>query len=83
MQTYIKDIQNHQLFSGISENNLSAMLVCLGGYTKSYKKGEIIFLSEELLGNVISTSAWEDKVNGIYLSDHYPVCAELKLTTNE
>lgn len=47
------------------------------------EKIDYIFLSEELLGNVISTSAWEDKVNGIYLSDHYPVCAELKLTTNE
>lgn len=52
MQTYIKDIQHHQLFSGISENNLSAMLVCLGGYIKSYKKGEIIFLSEEPVKSV-------------------------------
>ena len=35
-------------------------------------------MSDELAKNVKSVSAWEDEMNGIYLSDHYPVCAELE-----
>ncbi|MDO5147303.1 MAG: Crp/Fnr family transcriptional regulator [Eubacteriales bacterium] len=47
MKSYLKEIKQHPLFAGINPEDLSAMLDCLGYYTRSYKKGEIIILSEE------------------------------------
>lgn len=47
MHSYIETIRTHSLFSGIAEENLSAILTCLGGYLKTCRKGEIIFLSKE------------------------------------
>lgn len=52
MQTYKKQLLGHPLFEGIKEESLSAMLACLGGYLKTYEKGEIIFLSEEPVRSV-------------------------------
>lgn len=52
MHAYMKQIQSHPLFSGVSAEKLSAMLACLGGHMKTYRKGEIIFLSEEPVKSV-------------------------------
>ena len=42
-------------------------------------KIDYIYMSNELADRVKETKAWEDSINGIYLSDHYPVCAELEV----
>ena len=44
MQTHEEEIQDHPLFDGIRKEELSAMLKCLGCYTRAYKKDEIILL---------------------------------------
>jgi len=36
-------------------------------------------MSDELVQAINTVEAWTDEINGIYLSDHYPVCAELWL----
>ena len=40
-------------------------------------KIDYIFLSKTLKECVDKVATWEDKVSGIYLSDHYPICVEL------
>ncbi len=40
-------------------------------------KIDYIFMSDALAEKVTAATAWEDEHHGIYLSDHYPVCAEL------
>lgn len=42
-------------------------------------KIDYIYLSEKLADCVEKTEAWQDVHEGIYLSDHYPLCAEVKL----
>ena len=42
-------------------------------------KIDYIYMSNELADRVTATEAWTDTVNGIYLSDHYPICAELQV----
>ena len=42
-------------------------------------KIDYIYLSEGLLADFEKLNVWDDEENGIFLSDHYPLCAELKL----
>ncbi|MBR4887988.1 MAG: endonuclease/exonuclease/phosphatase family protein [Clostridia bacterium] len=42
-------------------------------------KIDYIYMSDVLAEKVQQVQTWEDEKNGIYLSDHYPVCAELAL----
>lgn len=49
MRTYIEEIKNLPLFTGIKYDDLEPMLACLGSYMKTYKKGEFISLAEEPL----------------------------------
>ena len=46
-------------------------------YGKTSEKIDYIYLSGELADSVAEVNAWTDEINGIYLSDHYPVCAEI------
>lgn len=39
-------------------------------------KIDYIYITEEIKNAVISVTRWEDCDDGIYLSDHYPVCLE-------
>lgn len=48
------------------------------GYSGETEKIDYIFLSEEFNGRVNSVGVWDDVTDGIYLSDHYPVSAEIK-----
>ena len=41
------------------------------------QKIDYLFTSPELC--VLACRAWTDEENGVYLSDHYPLCAELAL----
>ena len=43
------------------------------------EKIDYIFLSNELADRTASVTAWEDVEDGIYLSDHYPLSAEMAL----
>ncbi|MDO5134997.1 MAG: Crp/Fnr family transcriptional regulator [Eubacteriales bacterium] len=52
MYSYLNVVKDHSLFQGIKKEDLSAMLGCLGGHTRSYRKGEILFLSEETVNYV-------------------------------
>ena len=40
---------------------------------------DYIFVTDELKDKVRSVTLWEDEHNGIFLSDHYPICAEIDL----
>ena len=47
-------------------------------YGRNGLKIDYIFMSPSLAEKVISVEAWRDEKSGIYLSDHYPVCATLE-----
>ncbi len=47
MRAYIEQISGHDLFYGIQKEKLPEMLDCLGSYTRTYQKNEIIILSRE------------------------------------
>ena len=49
------------------------------GQKEEEKKIDYIYLSNELAKNVTEVKIWDDEKNGIYLSDHYPVCANLSI----
>ena len=41
-------------------------------------KIDYIYVSKQWWGRVEETKAWKDCYSGIYLSDHYPICMQLK-----
>ena len=49
------------------------------GTKDAFLKIDYIFASEGLLDSVRRVETWEDQKNGIYLSDHYPICAVLDI----
>lgn len=51
--------------------------VTFHNFGKDGVKIDYIYMSEMLADNVVKTEKWDDCYNGIYLSDHYPVCAEI------
>ena len=52
MQLDFKQLSLLPLFDGISEEDLPAMLRCMGSYQKKYQKDEIIFLESNEVRNV-------------------------------
>ena len=42
------------------------------------EKIDYIFMTKDLSGYIVNVQLWKDEQNGIYLSDHYPICVELK-----
>lgn len=44
MQEFFHNIKNNPLFSNVSQEDFSAMMNCLGGYTKKYNKKEAIHI---------------------------------------
>lgn len=53
--------------------------VTFHGYGKSSIKIDYIYMSDELADSVCEAKAWTDQSYDIWLSDHYPICAELKM----
>lgn len=49
---YVKDLIDCPLFIGIKEEDLKAMLRCIGAYVKEYKKNEYIFLCNDNIDSV-------------------------------
>lgn len=52
MKNYISILKNTQLFSGVGDDEISAMLGCLQAKLCSYKKGEYVFRQGEHLDNI-------------------------------
>lgn len=50
-----------------------------GDVPEEFRKIDYIYVSDELKTRVKKTEAWEDEIDGIYLSDHYPICTELDM----
>ncbi len=48
-------------------------------YGKDQLKIDYIFLSPSLEDKACSVAVWRDEENGIYLSDHYPVCVTIEI----
>jgi len=48
------------------------------GYGKTQTKFDYIYVDKDLKNKLLSTDVWDDSHMGIYLSDHYPVCAIFK-----
>ena len=48
-------------------------------YGKVQEKIDYIFLSRSLADKVTDVAVWTDERSGIYLSDHYPICATLEI----
>ena len=63
---YMKDVTN----------NIS---VTFHDFGRAEMKIDYVFVSEELEKAVVRVEAWKDERNGIYLSDHYPICVELDI----
>ncbi len=47
--------------------------------SKADKKIDYIFVSKEFKKRFKKVELWKDTQNGLYLSDHYPICATFKL----
>lgn len=52
MKNYLSILKRTQLFSGVSENEISAMLGCLQANLHTYKKGEYVFHQGERIDNI-------------------------------
>ena len=63
-------------YEGISEVSEN-VTVTFHKYGTESKKLDYIFMSDELAKVAGNAEAWTDMQNGIYLSDHYPVCTQL------
>lgn len=48
------------------------------GKRKEPSKIDYIYMSDAIASKVTDVRVWDDVSNGIFLSDHYPVCAELE-----
>ena len=53
MKKYISILQRSQLFAGVSEDDIEAMLDCLSAKMHSYKKGEYVLREGEHIDNVM------------------------------
>ena len=52
MEKYIEILRRTQLFSGVSDSEISAMLNCLQARSMTFKKGEYIYREGEHLDNI-------------------------------
>ena len=53
MKKYISILQRSQLFAGVGEGNIEAMLDCLSANLRDYKKGEYVLRGGERVDNVM------------------------------
>lgn len=53
MKKYVSVLKRTKMFKGISEDEISAMLSCLGARLNSYKKGEYVLRQGELLSDIV------------------------------
>ena len=48
-------------------------------FGRDSQKIDYIFLSDEFNGRTEDVGIWDDCLDGIYLSDHFPVWAKIKI----
>lgn len=48
----IRKLKSVPLFAGVREEDMDGMLTCLGGYTRTYRKGEFLFRANEPVQSV-------------------------------
>lgn len=65
-------------YSGIVDVTKS-IPVTFHDFGKKGNKIDYIYMSDELSEYISDVAAWKDEHDGIFLSDHYPICAELDL----
>ena len=65
-------------YSGIADVT-NSIPVTFHEFGKTEAKIDYIYISDELCEKVDSVTEWKDECDGIFLSDHYPVCAEMEL----
>ena len=53
MKNYIHILKRTKLFAGVGDDEISAMLSCLGARMKNYKKGEYVLRQGEHLSDII------------------------------
>ena len=52
MEKYLPVLKRTKLFAGVGEEELPAMLNCLGATVRSYRKGEYVFRAGEFLNSI-------------------------------
>lgn len=52
MNEFIPILKRTRLFSGVSEDDISSILTCLGATLKNYKKGEYVFHQGESISDI-------------------------------
>lgn len=52
MKEYIPVLKRTKIFSGIYEEEITSMLLCLGAVSRSYKKGEYVFNQGEIINSI-------------------------------
>lgn len=57
MKKYISILKNTQMFAGVGEDEIDAMLSCLDARLKTYKKGEYVLRQGEHLSDIIVLAA--------------------------
>lgn len=53
MKNYVSILKRTRLFAGVGDDEISAMLSCLGARMKNYKKGEYVLRQGEHLSDII------------------------------
>ena len=53
MKSYVSILKRTQMFAGVGEDEISAMLSCLDAKLRTYKKGEYVLRQGERLGDII------------------------------
>lgn len=69
-------------FGGLSEltGHIENTFHNYGGKVRDFEyKIDYIYISDSLKDKVKKTEAWTDILDGIYLSDHYPICTEIDM----
>lgn len=52
MEQYVSLLKKSQLFAGVKENEIAAMLTCLNAELRNYKKSEYVFRQGEFIRNI-------------------------------
>ena len=63
----------------VIKDTTADLTITYHGYGTDSQKIDYIYVTEDMADAVLETKIWDTKYNGIYLSDHYPVCADVEL----
>ncbi len=52
MEKYLNVLSNSDLFKGINDKDILSILPCIGAFTRTYKKGEVVFECGQKIDNI-------------------------------